>query len=169
MLFCCVKFSISQLFCCVKFKYHLSSRKWQAQLCLIQWVLCELMLLDMSYLCKFFMDYIGSLVQLKQLQLDRLAFRLHMFLAFDMSLVFGVIWVHVLLVLYSPVVLITCLCLSFAIQTCGLFRLSIFLSSWFLDRSCFDQFEFFDTGDSFFCPFALTQWQIQCVFFFLLR
>ena len=86
MLFCCVKFSISQLFCCVKFKYHLSSRKWQAQLCLIQWVLCELMLLDMSYLCKFFMDYIGSLVQLKQLQLDRLTFRLHMFLAFDMSL-----------------------------------------------------------------------------------
>ena len=70
-------FSISQLFCCVKFKYHLSSRKWQAQLCLIQWVLCELMLLDMSYLCKFSMDYIGSLVQLKQLQLDRLAFRLH--------------------------------------------------------------------------------------------
>ena len=44
------------------------------------------MLLDMSYLCKFSMDYIGSLVQLKQLQLDRLAFRLHMFLAFDMSL-----------------------------------------------------------------------------------
>ena len=32
------------------------------------------------------MDYIGSLVQLKKLQLDRLAFRLHMFLAFDMSL-----------------------------------------------------------------------------------
>ena len=32
------------------------------------------------------MDYIGSLVQLKQLQLDNLAFRLHMFLAFDMSL-----------------------------------------------------------------------------------
>ena len=44
------------------------------------------MLLDMSYLCKFYMDYIGSLVQLKQLQLDNLAFRLHMFLAFDMSL-----------------------------------------------------------------------------------
>ena len=86
MLFCCVKFSIRQLFCCVKFKYHLSSRKWQAQLCLIQWVLCELMLLDMSYLCKFSTDYIGSLVQLKQLQLDRLAFRLHIFLAFDMSL-----------------------------------------------------------------------------------
>ena len=86
MLFCCVKFSIRQLFCCVKFEYHLSSRKWQAQLYLIQWVLCELMLLDMSYLCKFSMDYIGSLVQLKQLQLDRLAFRLHMFLAFDMSL-----------------------------------------------------------------------------------
>ena len=86
MLFCCVKFSISQLFCCVKFNYHLSSRKWQAQLCLIQWVLCELILLDMSYLCKFSMDYIGSLVKLKQLQLDRLAFRLHMFLAFDISL-----------------------------------------------------------------------------------
>ena len=86
MLFCCVKFSISQLFCCVKFKYHLSSRKWQAQLCLIQLVLCELMLLDMSYLCKFSMDYIGSLVELKQLQLDRLAFKLHVFLAFDMSL-----------------------------------------------------------------------------------
>ena len=44
------------------------------------------MLLDMSYLCKFSMDYIGSLVQLKQLQLDRLAFRLHVFLAFDMRL-----------------------------------------------------------------------------------
>ena len=86
MLFCCVNFSIRQLFCFVKFKYHLSSRKWQAQLCLIQWVLCELMLLGMSYLCKFSMDYIGSLVQLKQLQLDRLAFRLHIFLAFDMSL-----------------------------------------------------------------------------------
>ena len=52
MLFCYVKFSISQLFCCVKFKYYLSSRKWQAPLCLIQWVLCELMLLDMSYLCE---------------------------------------------------------------------------------------------------------------------
>ena len=32
--------------------------------------LCELMLLDMSYVCKFPVDYIGSLVQLKQLQLD---------------------------------------------------------------------------------------------------
>ena len=44
---CCfvvLSLSTSQLFCCVKFKYHLSSRKWQAQLCLIQWVLCELML-----------------------------------------------------------------------------------------------------------------------------
>ena len=86
MLFCCVKFSINQLFCCVKFKYYLSLSKQQAQLRLIQWVLCELMLLDMNYLCKFFMDYIGSLVQLKQLQLDKLAFRLHMFLAFDISL-----------------------------------------------------------------------------------
>ena len=39
----------------------------------------ELMLLDMSYVCKFSMGYIGSLVQLKQLQLDRLAFRLHLY------------------------------------------------------------------------------------------
>ena len=61
-------------------------RKLNQVLTKTQWVLCELMLLDMSYLCKFSMDYIGSLVQLKQLQLDRLAFRLHMFLAFDMSL-----------------------------------------------------------------------------------
>ena len=36
------------------------------------------MLLNMSYVCKFPMDYIGSLVQLKQLQLDKLAFRLHL-------------------------------------------------------------------------------------------
>ena len=52
----------------------------------------------------------------------------------------------------------------FIFFSCGLFKLSIFLSSWFLDRSCFDQFEFFDIGDSFFCPFALTQWQVQCFF-----
>ena len=46
-------------------------RKLNQVLTKTQWVLCELMLLDMSYLCKFSMDYIGSLVQLKQLQLDR--------------------------------------------------------------------------------------------------
>ena len=138
MLFCCVKFSISQLFCCVKFKYHLSSKKWQAQLCLIQWVLCELMLLDMSYLCKFSMDYIGSLVQLKQLQLDRLAFRLHIFLAFDMSL--G-IWCYLDACVTCCSIQLNCAQNLFVLEFC-------YLALWFVQTQYL--FEFLVSGQVLF-------------------